>query len=83
MNQRTDKCPYCVKKHGDYSTYGNYEKQEVITNGDKIRQMTDAELAASFIKWETYGADYCDPEYCDIEKQCHDCIPAWLQKEAD
>jgi hypothetical protein len=59
--------------------------KSVMTNGDKIRQMTDKELAALFIQWETYGADYCvaECEYCNIEKQCPDCIHAWLQKEAE
>jgi predicted nucleic-acid-binding Zn-ribbon protein len=84
MNQRTDKCPYCVKKYGDHSVYRNYEKQEVITNGDKIRQMTDKELAKFISEDEclhcighSVMSDGC------LETHCDTGVMAWLQKEAE
>ena len=55
-----------------------------MTNADKIRGMTDEELA---IVLGDMGHDF--PPYCDIEKthrcdeNCIACCIAWLKQEAD
>ena len=54
-----------------------------MTNGDKIRSMTDEELA----KWLDYEFGRC--EWCDVEKieaedcsdiDCTICIQGWLKQ---
>jgi hypothetical protein len=54
----------------------NFE-QQIITNGDKIRQMTNEELVAFFI---TRSASYCVPNAClgDCEAS-KDCADHWLR----
>ena len=49
-----------------------------MTNGDKIRQMSDEEFS-EFMKH-----NFCPYERCiDIEDKtnCHDCISDWLREE--
>ena len=50
-----------------------------MTNGDKIRQMTDEELI-QFIG--CFPSEYCAPRYksCD-EHNCADCVRDWIKQE--
>ena len=50
-----------------------------ITNADKIRSMTDEELALTIMcPFDT------DPELCNgYAPTCYDCTLDWLKKEAD
>lgn len=51
-----------------------------MTNGDKIRQMTDEELA----DWITDGHDLCDLcqfETCRPEFECEQGVLQWLKQE--
>ena len=58
----------------------NCEHYTPMTNADRIRSMTDEELAmaimcpAEFIKSD---------KVCDFSHDCKDCTLAWLQKESE
>ena len=52
-----------------------------MTNGDRIRQMTDEELAKMIVKGSI--CDMCSA-YCDAYKTPEDCVRnviAWLKQE--
>ena len=53
-----------------------------MTNGDRIRQMTDEEL----IKMLEHRHSYC--ELCSYQRlfsqpDCEDCFAEWLQQDAE
>lgn len=56
-----------------------------MTNGDRIRAMTDEELAEFLDRWEMGDIDY-SKTFCDLCKgqlDCHnDCLMGWLKQEA-
>lgn len=47
-----------------------------MTNGDKIRSMTDEEFAKS-----KYVDNLCQPVKCDFDIQCSECWLRWLEQE--
>nr|DAH30651.1 MAG TPA: NUDIX domain protein [Bacteriophage sp.] len=50
------------------------------TNADRIRSMTDEELAMAIMcPAEFTGSD----KVCDFSHDCKDCALAWLQKESE
>lgn len=51
-----------------------------MTNADRIRNMTDEELAMAIMcPAEFTGSD----KVCDFSHDCKDCTLAWLQKESE
>lgn len=48
-----------------------------MTNADKIRQMSDEELAKIIM------CPYNTEPYLCSRKECNDCCLEWLQKEAE
>ena len=58
-----------------------------MTNGDRIRQMTDEELTE--LIYESDACDLCvfeSPYPCDVDshfKKCKDGISRWLKQEAE
>lgn len=57
-----------------------------MTNGDKLRQMTDEELADRIPVGDCYcclAEELPYPEYDYDYISCHDCALMWLKKEAD
>lgn len=51
-----------------------------MTNADRIRCMTDEELAMAIMcPAEFTGSD----KVCDFSHDCKDCTLAWLQKESE
>lgn len=51
-----------------------------MTNADRIRSMTDEELAMAIMcPAEFTGSD----KVCDFSHDCKDCTLAWLQKESE
>ena len=51
-----------------------------MTNADRIRSMTDEELA-NIIECP-YGNPYFD-EHLPCKGSCHDCLLIWLQQQAE
>ena len=56
-----------------------------MSNADRIRAMSDEELADFLDRWELGDIDY-SKTFCDLCKgqyDCrNDCIPDWLKREA-
>lgn len=64
------------------------EFYEPKTNADKIRSMTDEELADFIQRVEIgdfncndYGKTFCD--MCDGQYECDDCLKYWLKQPAE
>ena len=53
-----------------------------MTNAERIRQMTDEELA-SFLYSYVEPCFLCDKTKCGEYKDCEDARLQWLKKEAD
>lgn len=56
-----------------------------MTNADRIRAMSDEELANYLFDVEqgNLSIDCCDDRFCDTQNCCHDCTEAaikWLQQ---
>lgn len=91
----TDKCFSCKRK-GESLLCGicgigingerEYYTRKPITNADKIRALTDEELADFLDRWEMGDIDY-SKTFCDLCKgqyDCHnDCLLDWLKKEVE
>lgn len=70
------------------STYGIDTDPEIITNADRIRDMSDEELAEFISRIEigdfgpqVYGKTFCD--MCKGQNECDDCRLWWLQQLAE
>lgn len=70
------------------STYGIDTDPEIITNADRIRDMSDEELAEFISRIEigdfgpqVYGKTFCD--MCKGQYECDDCRLWWLQQPAE
>lgn len=62
----------------EIATIQNYDRKQ--TNADRIRSMTDEELAMAIMcPAEFTGSD----KVCDFSHDCKDCTLAWLQKESE
>lgn len=53
-----------------------------MTNGDKIRQMTDEEIAKILNEKPCYRCIYNDPNIEHHGEQCTEGVTKWLQQEA-
>lgn len=87
------KCKNCKKyedcKSGSGLTWpcGAYAPN-FVTNADKIRSMTDEELADFIQRVQfgdfsnlDYGKTFCD--MCDGQYECDDCLKSWLKQPAE
>ena len=55
-----------------------------ITNADRIRAMTDEELAKFVPNWSYTNACKCDEKpYVDCNNECDKCVAEWLQQPAE
>lgn len=53
-----------------------------MTNADRIRAMTDEELAKLFNKIDLGKPPFCDGiDMCDQGYTCLECCEAWLKQE--
>ena len=58
----------------------NCEHYEPMTNADRIRNMTDEELAETIMcPFDIIGSN----ETCNYKRNCQECALAWLQKESE
>lgn len=77
-----DETPH--SQHCQYCTQNAVDKYTRKTNADKIRNMTDKELAE--VLFEYSNCDYCCiREKCTkiAENSCIDTFLAWLQSEVE
>ena len=59
-------------------------KAKLMTNADRIRNMTDEELAEFLVKVNSaiQNCMIVDCKYEGIDRDCKDCFLEWLQAEA-
>lgn len=55
---------------------------EPLTNGDRIRAMTDEELAEFLLPLRTSFCSWVDADDCSRTDDCTECRLAWLKKPA-
>ena len=54
------------------------------TNADRIRAMSDEELAKFIPDWSYTNACKCDEQpYVDCNNECEKCVLEWLKQPAD
>lgn len=58
---------------------GTLQVKPIITNADRIRAMSDEELA----EWIAHPKiSYCQHDICNGETDCAECALVWLKQEA-
>lgn len=57
------------------------ENKQIVTNGDRIRAMSDEELVELF--WESFDDDKFCTGVCNEERNCDLCRLAWLKQPAE
>lgn len=79
-----DGCTCMIEKRliGNAFAYvcDNFSSEKPLTNGDRIRQMTDEELA------EYIGSSICDRREsgdCLRFENCEECKLSWIREEAE
>ena len=56
---------------------------DIITNADRIRAMSDEELAEFIPNWSYTNACKCEEQsYADCNLKCEECVLDWLQQPA-
>lgn len=93
MNSKTNgwECPNCncyQDANGNFHSSVFENKSSNMTNADKIRNMTDEELADFIQRVQfgdfsnlDYGKTFCD--MCDGQYECDDCLKSWLKQPAE
>ena len=61
---------------------GESMPKQKISNGDRIRQMTDEELARFFQNYEEGGCFMCAREIGSCDYECDNGRMEWLKQEA-
>lgn len=84
-NQTTPPLVDATCKLGDKGCYGNGRchwlgncENKIVTNGDRVRHMTDEELAEVIMC--PYGSE---PDLCCTKGTCLDCCEKWLKEPAE
>lgn len=54
----------------------------IVTNADRIRNMTDEELAVTLMCPAEYDAGFSKNKNCngEMDRNCHKCTLRWLQE---
>jgi hypothetical protein len=58
-------------------------KSDPMTNGDRIRAMSDEELSKFIPDWSYTNACKCDEHYVDCNIECKNCVLEWLKQPAE
>ena len=54
-----------------------------MTNADRIRAMSDEELAKFIPNWSYTNACKCGEHYVDCNNECEKCVADWLRQPAE
>ena len=82
------KCDTCRNRNSwwicDTCAHGEIlqDNFEPLTNGDRIRAMTDEELA-EFLSFRAFVCTGDDADDCSRTDDCTECRLAWLKKPAE
>ena len=84
----SEDCPHCVFEKTEANCRGCFEgshyKPKPLTNADRIRAMTDEQLAYFLlaVKIDYAGCAFPDHESCPVKGSCYDCWLEWMKEEA-
>ena len=82
----TYRCVDCAKQASCNSRKGPHKRCFVParqTNADRIRAMSDEELAEFIPNWSYTNACKCEEQsYADCNLKCEECVLDWLQQPA-
>lgn len=80
-NRREESYKWCAIVNGRPREDVNRDcaSYEQLTNADRIRSMTDQELATIMCPAKFTRSD----KVCDFSHECKDCTLAWLQRESE
>ena len=53
------------------------------TNAERIRSMSDEELAQFIPNWSYTDACKCGEHYVDCNNECEKCVAEWLKQPAE
>lgn len=67
-----------IFKHQIYSSGSAFKPARKLTNADRIRAMSDEELAEFILGGQP---DFCHLGMCDDGETCEGCCLNWLRKE--
>ena len=85
-NQFSEECGKCVSarlENGEMTDPSHW-REKPQTNADRIREMSDEELAKFIPDWSYTGACKCDEQpYVDCNNECDKCVLEWLKQPAD
>ena len=79
---KIDKNGMCALSDEDYSYHSRAPKQK-RTNADRVRAMSDEELAKQIAEIAEYGAGRCAPGCDCVNKRCEDAWLDWLKREGE
>lgn len=83
-NPITDVCIQCRYVDVNDRPQPSNWKPHPMTNGDRIRAMTDDELAKFIPDWSYTNACKCDEQpYVDCNNECEKCVAEWLKQTAE
>jgi hypothetical protein len=77
-------CDY-YKEYGECSSVcERYLIKPVLTNYDRVRNMSIDEMARFIPDWSYTKACKCDEEtYADCNNECWKCVREWLESEVE
>lgn len=80
----SEDCPHCVFEKTEANCRGCFEgshyRPKPITNADRIRAMSDEELAVMFFNY--HYSFTCPEKGChECKESCMDCWLDWLKEE--
>ena len=79
-----DVCIECKYIDGPEGKEPSNWKPKPMTNADRIRAMTDEELAKFIPDWSYTNACKCDEQpYVDCNNECEKCVAEWLKQPAE
>ena len=76
-NNGTQICSVCCS----YQGYADRWEAKPKTNADRVRAMSDAELAREFTRLDMFCCPVSGVN-CAKEPKCQDCFKRWLEQEA-
>ena len=80
----TDVCIQCRYVDVNGRPQPSNWKPHPMTNGDRIRSMSDEELAKFIPDWSYTNACKCDQQpYVDCNNECEKCVAEWLKQQAE
>lgn len=78
---KCEKCRGFIDMKGKFHPYEEKPFMPPMTNADRIRAMSDEELAEFIPNWSYTKACKCDEEtFVGCDNECEKCVAEWLQQ---